>query len=82
MTRTATQADRSGTGKGLCGGNRNRCLAIAIGTAHGKYVGTPYLDFELLEKIYNEVEIPLVLHGGSGSGDENLPGHKNGNHES
>ena len=30
------------------------------------------LDFELLEKIYNEVEIPLVLHGGSGSGDENL----------
>ena len=47
-------------------------LAIAIGTAHGKYVGTPYLDFELLEKIYNEVEIPLVLHGGSGSGDENL----------
>ena len=47
-------------------------LAIAIGTAHGKYVGTPYLDFELLEKIYNEVEVPLVLHGGSGSGDENL----------
>ena len=31
-------------------------------------MGTPYLDFELLEKIYNEVEIPLVLHGGSGSG--------------
>lgn len=47
-------------------------LAIAIGTAHGKYVGTPYLDFELLEKIYREVEVPLVLHGGSGSGDENL----------
>lgn len=47
-------------------------LAIAIGTAHGKYVGTPYLDFELLEKIYKEVDVPLVLHGGSGSGDENL----------
>ena len=47
-------------------------LAIAIGTAHGKYTGTPYLDFELLEKIYKEVEVPLVLHGGSGSGDENL----------
>lgn len=47
-------------------------LAIAIGTAHGKYTGTPYLDFDLLEKIYAEVDIPLVLHGGSGSGDENL----------
>ncbi|RGV98409.1 class II fructose-bisphosphate aldolase [Ruminococcus sp. AF14-10] len=47
-------------------------LAIAIGTAHGKYVGTPYLDFDLLEKIYAEVDVPLVLHGGSGSGDENL----------
>ncbi len=47
-------------------------LAIAIGTAHGKYVGTPYLDFSLLSKIYNTVDVPLVLHGGSGSGDENL----------
>ena len=47
-------------------------LAIAIGTAHGKYVGTPHLDFDLLEKIYNTVDVPLVLHGGSGSGDENL----------
>ena len=47
-------------------------LAIGIGTAHGKYVGTPYLDFDLLEKIYAEVDVPLVLHGGSGSGDKNL----------
>jgi fructose-bisphosphate aldolase class II len=47
-------------------------LAVAIGTAHGKYVGTPHLDFDLLHEIYNEVEVPLVLHGGSGSGDENL----------
>lgn len=47
-------------------------LAVAIGTAHGKYVGTPHLDFDLLDAIYREVEVPLVLHGGSGSGDENL----------
>ncbi len=47
-------------------------LAVAIGTAHGKYVGTPHLDFALLRAIYEEVEVPLVLHGGSGSGDENL----------
>lgn len=48
------------------------CLAVAIGTAHGKYVGTPYLDFELLEKLAATVDVPLVLHGGSGTGDENL----------
>lgn len=47
-------------------------LAIAIGTAHGKYSGTPYLDFPLLQEIYKTVSVPLVLHGGSGSGDENL----------
>ncbi|MDR2257684.1 MAG: class II fructose-bisphosphate aldolase [Treponema sp.] len=47
-------------------------LAIAIGTAHGKYSGTPHIDFELLEKIRKVVDIPLVLHGGSSSGDENL----------
>ncbi len=47
-------------------------LAIAIGTAHGKYVGTPHLNFDLLHAIYDEVDVPLVLHGGSGSGDENL----------
>lgn len=48
------------------------CLAVAIGTAHGRYKGTPHIDFELLEKIKNEVDVPLVLHGGSGTGDENL----------
>lgn len=47
-------------------------LAIAIGTAHGTYKGTPFLDFDRLEKIRKEIDIPLVLHGGSGSGDENL----------
>lgn len=47
-------------------------LAIAIGTAHGKYKGTPHIDFKRLHEIYGTVDIPLVLHGGSGSGDENL----------
>ena len=47
-------------------------LAVAIGTAHGPYIGVPHIDFDLLREIYNEVEVPLVLHGGSGSGDENL----------
>jgi len=47
-------------------------LAVAIGTSHGTYKGTPYLDFPLLEEIKKVVSIPLVLHGGSGTGDENL----------
>lgn len=47
-------------------------LAVAIGTAHGFYKGTPNIRFELLHKLANEIDIPLVLHGGSGSGDENL----------
>lgn len=47
-------------------------LAVAIGTAHGLYSGTPHLDFELLEKIKEKINVPLVLHGGSSTGDENL----------
>lgn len=45
-------------------------LAIAIGTAHGQYKGTPELDFVRLEKIKNLVNIPIVLHGSSGVPDE------------
>lgn len=47
-------------------------LAVAIGTAHGLYKGEPKIQFELLEQIVKLVDIPLVLHGGSGTGDENL----------
>ena len=48
------------------------CLAVSVGTSHGTYKGEPHLEFELLKKLSNEIEIPLVLHGGSGTGDENL----------
>lgn len=49
------------------------CLAVAIGTAHGRYKGTPHIDFERLAKIVEACgDTPLVLHGGSGTGDENL----------
>lgn len=47
-------------------------LAVAIGTAHGEYKGTPKIDFERLTEIREIVDIPLVLHGGSGTGDETL----------
>ena len=41
-------------------------LAVAIGTAHGLYKGTPKLEFDLLRDIRKVVSIPLVLHGASG----------------
>ena len=44
-------------------------LAIAIGTAHGLYAGEPQLDLDLLHEIRGRVDIPLVLHGGSGLSD-------------
>jgi fructose-bisphosphate aldolase class II len=45
-------------------------LAIAIGTAHGIYDGDPSLDLDLLREIRTRVEIPLVLHGGTGCSEE------------
>ncbi|MGM0401559.1 MAG: class II fructose-bisphosphate aldolase [Chloroflexota bacterium] len=45
-------------------------LAVAIGSAHGLYEGEPQLDLELLHEIRETVDIPLVLHGGSGLGDQ------------
>lgn len=45
-------------------------LAIAIGTAHGLYDGDPVLALDLLAEIRRRVEIPLVLHGGSGLSDD------------
>lgn len=45
-------------------------LAVAIGTAHGVYKGTPKLDLDRLSEIRNTVSIPLVLHGTSGVSDE------------
>lgn len=48
------------------------CLAVAIGSAHGVYKGEPKLRFDLLEELAAKVPVPLVLHGGSGTGDDNL----------
>ncbi len=45
-------------------------LAIAIGNVHGFYKGEPNLDFERLAQIRAAVNIPLVLHGGSGIPDD------------
>ncbi len=47
-------------------------LAIAIGTAHGFYSGTPVLDKDRLSEIKKVVSIPLVLHGASGLSDDDV----------
>ena len=45
-------------------------LAVAIGTAHGLYDGEPQVDLGLLREIRARVDLPLVLHGGSGCSDD------------
>ena len=47
-------------------------LAVGIGTAHGVYKGVPKLNFDVLKKIHELVDIPLVLHGTSGIPDEQV----------
>lgn len=47
-------------------------LAVAVGTAHGHYKGTPHIDQALLATIADTAPCPLVLHGGSSTGDERL----------
>ncbi|MGI6374926.1 MAG: class II fructose-bisphosphate aldolase [Anaerolineae bacterium] len=47
-------------------------LAIAIGTAHGAYAKgiTPQIDVDLLREIRSRVDLPLVMHGGTGSTEQ------------
>lgn len=47
-------------------------LAIAIGTAHGFYAGTPVLDKERVSEVRKLVDVPLVLHGASGLTDDDV----------
>ena len=45
-------------------------LAIAFGTVHGVYTVKPVLDLDRVSLIMDAVNIPLVMHGGSGVSDE------------
>lgn len=47
-------------------------LAIAIGSAHGAYKLPPKLDFERIRAIAATIDVPLVLHGGSGLTDNDF----------
>ena len=41
-------------------------LAVGIGTAHGFYGGKPEINFRRLAEVNEAVDVPLVLHGGTG----------------
>jgi len=47
-------------------------LAVAVGTAHGRYKQAPVLQIERIREIKEAVGTPLVLHGGSGVPDDQI----------
>lgn len=47
-------------------------LAVAIGSQHGFYKGEPKINFQRLKELRETVNIPLVLHGGSGIFDDDI----------
>ena len=47
-------------------------LAVAVGTAHGRYKQAPVLAIDRIKEIKEAVGTPLVLHGGSGVPDDQI----------
>lgn len=47
-------------------------LAISFGTSHGVYLTEPVLDLDRITLIKNKIDIPFVMHGGSGVSDEDF----------
>jgi len=47
-------------------------LAISIGTSHGMYQSLPNLNIERLKEINQVSSVPLVLHGGSGTPEDQI----------
>lgn len=48
------------------------CLAVSIGTAHGAYFHECRIDFDRLGELLEVVPCPIVVHGGSGTPDEDI----------
>jgi ketose-bisphosphate aldolase len=48
------------------------CLAVAVGTSHGVYVHTPKLHFDRLDQLNQISPVPMVMHGGSGTPDDQI----------
>lgn len=47
------------------------CLAIAFGTVHGVYLKDPVLDLDRISQCKAKVNVPFVMHGGSGVSENN-----------
>lgn len=47
-------------------------LAISVGTGHGMYKTRPKIDFERIAELKKRLNVPLVLHGGSGTPEEDV----------
>ena len=47
-------------------------LAVAVGTAHGRYKQAPVLAIDRIREIKEATGTPLVLHGGSGVPDDQI----------
>src|SRR5699024_10668150 len=48
------------------------CLAPALGSVHGPYKGEPNLAFNEMKDISETIDLPLVLHGGTGIPSEDI----------
>ena len=48
-------------------------LAVGIGTNHGQFKSKTKINFELLKEIHDKVDIPLVIHGGTGVNEDDIP---------
>ncbi|MDN5824977.1 MAG: class II fructose-bisphosphate aldolase, partial [Micrococcaceae bacterium] len=47
-------------------------LAVAVGSSHAMTSRSAELDVELISRLADAVDVPLVLHGSSGVSDENI----------
>ena len=47
-------------------------LAVAVGTAHGVYISKPVMNLGVLKNLRDSLDVPLVLHGGSGLSAEDF----------
>ena len=63
---TAKEATEFFNGTGVA------ALAVAVGTAHGRYKQAPVLAIDRIKEIKKAIGIPLVLHGGSGVPDDQI----------
>jgi fructose-bisphosphate aldolase class II len=53
-------------------GNSVDMLAVAIGTRHGLFKGKPIIRSDRVKELREKLDMPLVMHGGTGVPDEDV----------